>query len=126
MDFDSVINLDVCGRFCVPEALLLEKVDFVVKISQLFKKRPVVLLQTGGLGDGQDHLFWHCHLVDKLSQFTPDGLPVLQLDVHVHRLLLKAEDFRRDRTQVRLKVEEHAFHAAKQRVALNYLKTSSI
>ena len=42
--------LDVCGRLCVSEALLLEKVDFVVQVSQLLEEGPVVLAGQGSAG----------------------------------------------------------------------------
>ena len=57
---------------------------------------------------------------------TSDGLPVFQLDIHVNGLLLQAEDFRGDGSEVRLEVEEHFLHAAQQRVALDDLREKNI
>ena len=41
-------------------------------------------------------------------------------------LLLQAEDFRGDGSEVRLEVEEHFLHTAQQRVALDDLREKNI
>ena len=144
-DFGNGLNfeflddlIDVETRPGISETLLLQKCNLVLQILKLNEK---FIFRDGGLDNHpkknsiitevqgflmmllclRDHMFRDDHIVDKLREFSFDGLTVSQFDIHLDGLLLEGQDLLADAAQVGLEREQHVLHSLQDLITVDDL-----